>query len=127
MVEAAGIATGEEAAQTDSINQLLKAWRGGETKAVLAIDQGLSAMVSVLSSAVNILDIDTIVLGGFCANFDVSLAHLLERRIQSQVLGRESTKISVLMPPVADHPALAGAAATGLRQLIDHPMRFLTV
>jgi predicted NBD/HSP70 family sugar kinase len=127
LVEAAGIANGEESAKTDSINQLLETWRGGEPKAVLAIDRGLSAMVSVLASTVNILDIDTIVLGGFWSNFDESLAHLLERRIQSQVLGRESMQISVLMPPVADHPALTGAAATGLRQLIDHPMRFLEV
>lgn len=127
LVEAAGIATGEESARTDSINQLLQTWREGDPRAVLAIDRGLSAMVSVLSSTVNILDIDTIVLGGFWSNFEESLAHLLERRIQSQVLGRESMQIRVLMPPVADHPALTGAAATGLRQLIDHPMSFLEV
>ncbi|MCI1983149.1 MAG: ROK family protein [Bifidobacteriaceae bacterium] len=127
LVEAAGIATREESATTDSINQLLEAWKGGEPKAVLAIDRGLSAMVSVLASTVNILDIDTIVLGGFWSNFDEELAHLLERRIQSQVLGRESVNIRVLMPPVADHPSLTGAAATGLRQLIDHPMQFLEV
>lgn len=127
LVEAAGIATGEESARTDSINQLLETWREGDPRAVLAIDHGLSAMVSVLSSTVNILDIDTIVLGGFWSNFEESLAHLLERRIQSQVLGRESMQIRVLMPPVADHPALTGAAATGLRQLIDHPMSFLEV
>lgn len=127
LVEAAGIATGEESARTDSINQLLQTWREGDPRAVLAIDRGLSAMVSVLSSTVNILDIDTIVLGGFWSNFEESLAHLLERRIQSQALGRESMQIRVLMPPVADHPALTGAAATGLRQLIDHPMSFLEV
>lgn len=126
LVEAAGIAEGAESARTESINRLFDAWREGEPAAVQAIDQGLSAMVSVLASAVNILDIDTIVLGGFWSNFDESLALLLQKRIQSQVLGREGLKIRVLMPPVADHPALTGAASVGLRQLIDHPMRFIS-
>lgn len=125
LVEAAGIATGAESASMDSVNRLLSAWHARDEHAVKAINRGLAAMASGLCSAVNLLDIHTIVLGGFWTNFTDTVAKKLEKRIQEHALGRDAMDISVLVAPVPDHPALRGAATVGLRELIDHPMRFI--
>lgn len=125
LVEAAGIATGAESASMDSVNRLLSAWHARDERAVKAINRGLAAMASGLCSAVNLLDIHTIVLGGFWTNFTDTVAKKLEKRIQGHALGRDAMDISVLVAPVPDHPALRGAATVGLRELIDHPMRFI--
>ena len=41
------------------------------------------------------------------------------------MLGASDMQVSVSMPPVADHPALYGAAEVGLRRFIDNPLAFI--
>lgn len=70
----------------------------------------------------NLVDVDTVLLGGWWINFGQSFYEMLESRLKEQVLGVSDMQVSVSMPPVADHPALYGAAEVGLRRFIDNPL-----
>ena len=69
--------------------------------------------------------VDTVLLGGWWINFGQSFYEMLESRLKEQVLGVSDMQVSVSMPPVADHPALYGAAEVGLRRFIDNPLGFI--
>ena len=127
LVEAAHIADGDAAVTRQSVKRLLEAWKQHDTDAEKAISRGMKAMASGLCSAINLLDISNVILGGFWVNFTDAVAKQLEKDIQGIALGRDaSLKVNVDLAPFADHPALRGAALVGLRRLIDHPMRFLS-
>lgn len=125
LVRTAGIADGDEAVRAEYVRELHRRWRDGDTRAVLAIDQALSAMASVAASAINILDLDTIVLGGFWSAFEEDLTTRLRMRIVPQVLARYAMDVKVLACTDVDRPALHGAAAYGLRRFVDRPVDFL--
>ena len=110
-----------------SVKRLQEAWKQHDTDAEKAISRGMKAMASGLCSAINLLDISNVILGGFWVNFTDAVAKQLEKDIQGIALGRDaSLKVNVDLAPFADHPALRGAALVGLRRLVDHPMRFLS-
>ena len=127
LVKTAGLAQGDAAARSEYVDELYDRWRGGDTKAVLAIDQALTAMASVAASVINILDVDTIVLGGFWSGFQEDICTRLKMRITPQVLARYVLDIKVLACRNVEHPALYGAALTGLRRLVEHPVEYLEI
>ncbi|BDR53248.1 NagC family transcriptional regulator [Bombiscardovia nodaiensis] len=124
LVEAAGIAQGDEAVNPKAVEELYRRWQAGDPKAVDAIDRALDALVSVMASAINLADVGTVMLGGFWANFDGSLTARLQRRLSHQILARDRIHPRVLLPRVADKPALQGAAEVGLRNFIDNPLAY---
>ena len=126
LVEAACIASGDDAVKSESMDELYKRWQQGDANAVDAIDRGLDAMISVIVTVINIVDVDTVILGGFWSNFGSELSDRLERRLNELSLGRDAVNIRVLMPLAADYPALRGAAQVGLRRFIDNPLDFLS-
>ena len=127
LVKTAGLAQGDAAARSEYVDELYDRWRGGDTKAVLAIDQALTAMASVAASVINVLDVDTIVLGGFWSGFQEDICTRLKMRITPQVLARYVLDIKVLACRNVEHPALYGAALTGLRRLVEHPVEYLEI
>lgn len=127
LVKMAGLAEGDEAAKSEYVAALYQLWRAGNTKAVLAIDQALSAMASVAADAINIFDVDTIVLGGFWSVFEEDLPLRLKLRIAPQILARYAMDIKVISCCDIEHPAMYGAASMGLRNFIEHPVRFLNM
>ena len=125
LVEASGVASGNDAASVAALDRLLDAWHADDAQAVGAVERGVEALVSAMASAINLADADTVLLGGWWINFGQSFYELLESRLQEQVLGASAMQVSVSMPPVADHPALYGAAEVGLRRFIDNPLAFI--
>lgn len=126
MVEAAGIAGTRNPASAELLPALRTAWRSGDTRAVFAVDNAVTALACVMASAINIIDCDTIVLGGLWSEFGDNLLDSLQRRVQSQIVAREMITARVMFPPVNEHPALYGAAVVGLRNLIEHPVDFIS-
>ncbi|MBW3091868.1 ROK family protein [Bifidobacterium sp. 82T10] len=124
---AAGLAEDDGAvAGTELLPDLYAAWRGGDTKAALAVENALAALAAALASTVNMIDMENIVLGGLWNGFGDGLLADLERRVQSQILARDAMRVRLMFPPVTGHPAMRGAAVMGLRRLFDDPMRFMT-
>ncbi len=125
MVEASGIASGNAAARHEAIDELIKRHHQGDARAVAVVDKAIEAMVSVMASAINLCDIDTVILGGLWSCFEPDLATRMQTMLQRQVLGYPEVRARVLLSDVTVRPALLGAAAVGLRQFVEHPLSFL--
>lgn len=126
LVEAAGIAQGDEATSAKAIESFLNRWRSGDALAATVVDKAVDALVSAIASAVNLTDVDTVLLGGLWSHFGDELGNVLEGRLRSEILGYPAIQIRVCVPPVAQHPSMYGAAELGLRRFIDNPLEYLT-
>ncbi|OZG48656.1 ROK family transcriptional regulator [Bombiscardovia coagulans] len=124
LVEAAGIASGREAVNAKAVEELFQRWEDGDNQAVCAVNRAVDALVSVMASAINLADIDTVMIGGFWSHFSRDLIKTLEGRLASQIVARDRVSPRVLLPEVADRPALRGAALVGLRQFVDNPLAY---
>lgn len=125
LVEAAGIAEDGDATSSEAIDMFLQRWRAGDSDAAKVVDQAADALVSAIASAVNLVDVDTVLLGGLWTHFGDELATVLEGRLRSEILGYPNVKIRVFVPPVALHPSLYGAAEMGLRRFIENPLGYM--
>ena len=125
LVEAAGIAEDGDATSSEAIDMFLQRWRAGDSDVAKVVDQAADALVSAIASAVNLVDVDTVLLGGLWTHFGDELATVLEGRLRSEILGYPNVKIRVFVPPVALHPSLYGAAEMGLRRFIENPLGYV--
>lgn len=125
LVEAAGIAEDGDATSSKAIDTFLQRWRAGDPDVATVVDQAADALVSAIASAVNLVDVDTVLLGGLWTHFGDELATVLEGRLRSEILGYPNVKIRVFVPPVALHPSLYGAAEMGLRRFIENPLGYM--
>lgn len=125
LVEAAGIAEDGDATSSEAIDAFLQRWRAGDSDVAKVVDQAADALVSAIASAVNLVDVDTVLLGGLWTHFGDELATVLEGRLRSEILGYPNVKIRVFVPPVALHPSLYGAAEMGLRRFIENSLRYM--
>ena len=125
LVEAAGIAEDGDATSSEAIDMVLQRWRAGDSDVAKVVDQAADALVSAIASAVNLVDVDTVLLGGLWTHFGDELATVLEGRLRSEILGYPNVKIRVFVPPVALHPSLYGAAEMGLRRFIENPLGYM--
>ena len=121
LVEAAGIAEDGDATSSEAIDMFLQRWRAGDSDVAKVVDQAADALVSAIASAVNLVDVDTVLLGGLWTHFGDEL----EGRLRSEILGYPNVKIRVFVPPVALHPSLYGAAEMGLRRFIENPLGYM--
>lgn len=126
MVESAGIASGSAAARRESVDELIDRWCAGDVRAAAVVNKAIEAMVSSIASAINVCDIETVVLGGVWSQFGSEIAVQMQSALQRQVLGYPEVRARVLMADVTSRPALVGAAAMGLRHFVDDPMRFVS-
>jgi predicted NBD/HSP70 family sugar kinase len=126
LVEAAGAKADEVVKQGEDVATLLEHWRAGDHLAVEAVDHAVEAMSSGIASVINILDIDTVLLGGLWGLFGSELAQDIEKRVNSQILSYPEVKAHVCMSDVNTRPALVGAAEVGLRRFHDNPLKFLS-
>lgn len=125
LVEAAGIAEDGDATSSEAIDMFLQRWRAGDSDVAKVVDQAADALVSAIASAVNLVDVDTVLLGGLWTHFGDELATVLEGRLRSEILGYPNVMIRVFVPPVALHPSLYGAAEMGLRRFIENPLGYM--
>lgn len=125
LVEAAGIAEDGDATSSEAIDMFLQRWRAGDSDVAKVVDQAADALVSAIASAVNLVDVDTVLLGGLWTHFGDELATVLEGRLRSEILGYPNVKIRVFVSPVALHPSLYGAAEMGLRRFIENPLGYM--
>ena len=125
LVEAAGIAEDGDATSSEAIDMFLQRWRAGDSDVAKVVDQAADALVSAIASAVNLVDVDTVLLGGLWTHFGDELATVLEGRLRSDILGYPNVKIRVFVPPVALHPSLYGAAEMGLRRCSENPLGYM--
>ncbi|MFC8733166.1 ROK family protein [Luteimicrobium sp. NPDC057192] len=83
------------------------------------------ALGTALSTLVNLLDLDTVLLGGVYAPLTEDLRPSLEAELRTRVLASPWERIAVRPAPVAGYAALTGGARAVLRDLVQGPSDYL--
>ncbi|WEV52517.1 ROK family protein [Bifidobacterium sp. ESL0798] len=125
LVEASGVAEPGVSTRMEEVDEVLARYKAHDDRTVAAVDRAVRALVSVLASAINILDIDTVVLGGLWDRFGKTLTRRIRHELELQILSYPEVQPRVLLPDVNTRPALLGAAQVGLRRFIDNPLAFM--
>lgn len=125
LVEAAGVAGPEASMKMEAVDEVLERWKKHDGRTVAAVDRAVRALASALASAINILDIDSVVLGGLWNRFGKTLTRRLSHELEMQVPSYPKVQPRVLLPDVNTRPALLGAAQVGLRRFIDDPLTYI--
>ncbi|WEV75856.1 ROK family protein [Bifidobacterium sp. ESL0800] len=125
LVEASGVADPGVSTRMEAVDEVLARYKAHDDRTVAAVDRAVRALTSVLASSINILDIDTVVLGGLWDRFGKTLTRRLSHELELQILSYPEVQPRVLLPDVNTRPALLGAAKVGLRRFIDNPLAFM--
>ncbi|HJE55950.1 MAG TPA: ROK family transcriptional regulator [Bifidobacterium pseudolongum subsp. globosum] len=125
MVEAAGVATGNDAASLEAIDEFTRRVEAGDPVATAVFADAGDAMASMLTSVINLADLDTVIIGGNWSRVPADVLARMAARIQERILARGTLNVRLLRASGISRPALFGAAQTGLRNFIDDPLRYL--
>lgn len=125
MVEAAGVATGNDAASLEAIDEFTRRVEAGDPVATAVFADAGDAMTSMLTSVINLADLDTVIIGGNWSRVPADVLARMAARIQERILARGTLNVRLLRASGISRPALFGAAQTGLRNFIDDPLRYL--
>jgi predicted NBD/HSP70 family sugar kinase len=100
---------------------LVDAVDAGEPEAVAAVEQAGTALGSALADYVNLVDIDTVLLGGIYPALLPYLRSAAEAELRARVLAAPWTDVQLLAAPIGDHAALTGGAREVLRAVVEDP------
>jgi hypothetical protein len=79
------------------------------------------------SDVINILDLDTIVLGGIYGPFAPALIAPLERELDRQVMGGRERAVRLRPATLGPDAVVRGAAAAIVQRVLDDPSAAVTV
>ncbi|MBU4214214.1 MAG: ROK family transcriptional regulator, partial [Actinobacteria bacterium] len=115
LLRGAGLAPGRP------VGDLVAALAAGDARATATVGEAARVLGYALASAVNVVDVDEVVLGGsFGALFD-HLHGEVEARLAESVLFAPWTPVRVSRARGGDLPAMTGGALAVLAQVIAHP------
>ena len=107
------------------VDDLLRAAEAGNAVALESVDVGARALGTALANAVNLIDVETVVLGGIYAPLAPLLIPGIERVLRSRVLSAPWSGLRVCAAEVREYAALCGAASAVLSDVIDDPSGWL--
>lgn len=90
-----------------------------------AIERAGAALGAALSDYVNLIDIDTIVLGGIYAPLAPFLQPIISSTLKNKVLSAQWSDFTVVAAPVEFDAAPTGAARQVLRGVYEHPAQWI--
>ncbi len=108
-----------------SLAELLELSERGSSAALAALGEAGTALGVALANAVNLLDVDTVVLGGVYAPLAEQLIPAIERQLQQRVLWHRWAPTRVQAAVVRDHAALTGAALAVLDAVVADPTSWM--
>jgi predicted NBD/HSP70 family sugar kinase len=103
------------------IETLVAALDAAEPAALAVVEQAGTALGSALADYVNLVDIDTVLLGGIYPALLPYLRSTAEAELRTRVLAAPWTDVVLLPAPVGDHAALTGGAREVLRGVVEDP------
>jgi predicted NBD/HSP70 family sugar kinase len=107
------------------IDDLKSAAAEGDPAAVAAFDMAARALGSAIANAVNLIDVETVVLGGLYARLAGELVPGIERVLDQRVLAAPWSEMQVRSAVVQEAAAMTGAASAVLTEVIDHPSEWM--
>jgi predicted NBD/HSP70 family sugar kinase len=100
---------------------LVERLRAGDPQAGRAIDEAGHALGTALADVVNVIDTDTVVLGGVYAVLAPWLAEPLERNLTAQIAASRWRPIDVRPSELGPDAAVRGAAAWIVQRVLAAP------
>jgi predicted NBD/HSP70 family sugar kinase len=128
ILRAAGIAppapgwSGDGAGGADAV---AAAVRAGDERALAAVECAAEALGTVLAGVLNLLDVDTVVLGGAYAPLAPWLAPAVTAQLRERVLAVGARQVRVLAGRLGPGAATLGAATSVVRRVIADPAAML--
>ncbi len=93
--------------------------------ATAALDRAADAIGLVLSGAMNIVDIDHVVLGGIYAELADRLRPGIEAQLRARVIAAPWSDVTVEPAVAGRYPALTGGALSVLDAIVEDPASWL--
>jgi predicted NBD/HSP70 family sugar kinase len=109
----------------DSLGELVERVDAGDRSARQAVDTAGRALGVALASAVNVLDLPTVVLGGHLADAADALKPVVERELRARVLSAAWQPVAVEVATADVAAGATGAAYSMLDEVIDGPAHWL--
>jgi predicted NBD/HSP70 family sugar kinase len=97
----------------------------GDRAALRALGAAANALGVTLAGVVNLLDVDTVVLGGVYAPLAPWLGPPVQRELRSRVLTAQWSPVTVRPSVLGGAAAVVGAAGSVVRAVRDHPAAWL--
>jgi predicted NBD/HSP70 family sugar kinase len=116
---------GLEGPPSGAVARLAEAAGAGQAAALAALDGAATALGVVVAGVVNLLDVDTVVLGGVYARLAPWLAPGVEREIAARVLTSRWSSVRVRASALGGDAAVLGAAGSVVRDVLHHPAGWL--
>lgn len=110
-----------------SIDDLQAAVTAGERAPGLAVSEAAEALGVVISSALNLVTLDTVVLGGAYAHLADLLIPTIERHINRRTIASRWTPIRVHAGLSGDLAPLTGAALAAVDEVVNNPSALLSL
>jgi predicted NBD/HSP70 family sugar kinase len=99
--------------------------RAGNRKVLGALDSAGTALGVVLSGMVNLIDVDTVILGGIYTRLEPWLHNHIARELAERVLAADWAPVQIRPSVLAEDAAVVGAAASVVRTVWDHPAAWI--
>jgi predicted NBD/HSP70 family sugar kinase len=116
---------GLEGPPSGAVARLAEAAGAGQPAALAALEGAATALGVVVAGVVNLLDVDTVVLGGVYARLAPWLAPGVQREIAARVLTSRWSSVRVRASALGGDAAVLGAAGSVVRDVLHHPAGWL--
>ena len=93
----------------------------GSERTAAALRAGGRALGTALANAVNLIDVDTVVLGGIYAPLAPYLLPEIHRQLMARVLSHPWSPVTVQAAAAIDYAALTGGAMTVIGEIVQDP------
>jgi len=107
------------------LSVLLENARSAEPRAVRAVQEAGRALGSGIAALVNVVDVDTVVLGGMYALLAPWLREPARRELERRVVGMRWAPVRLLVSGVGQDAAVRGAAGLMIQKVINDPSSYL--
>jgi predicted NBD/HSP70 family sugar kinase len=111
--------------QAALVELLLGEARGGNRALIAALDEAGSALGIAVASALNMLDLDRVVLGGIYSPLAPYLIPTVEREIQARLVSAQWAAVSVRASSLRAGSAVLGAGQVVVREVLAHPAAWI--
>jgi predicted NBD/HSP70 family sugar kinase len=124
ILRAAGLA-GHGLSPDAAIADLVERADSGDPATTAALTGAATALGVAVAGVVNLLDVDTVVLGGVYAPLAAWLRPTVEEQLRRRVLTAGWSPVTVRPSVLGGDAAVVGAAGSVVRAVRDHPARWL--
>jgi predicted NBD/HSP70 family sugar kinase len=119
------ILPGTSLAGRRAADRLVGAARSGDPRLLSALEDAGRALGLAVSAVVNVVDVDTVVLGGLYAELADWIVPAVSVEVARRVLAHAWSPVTVRVSSLGGDAAVLGAAASVVRNVVEHPAETL--